>query len=512
MASRTDDLVYSVTWNHADRTDLLRETGWKVQERAAVTEFYEFYWAPRYRTTTLSHVTGWLIPLVLRPLGTFSTPRLRGPRGVVRWLPVVVLAVALLAMAGLATVDAPAWVSVIVLTIGVLAAMIIGTFLGLVAAVKVIALCILAGVVGSVLVWGVESISSVVGAAATSAVALAIGTWIASRITRSLGDAARYLGSDNPDNVEESEVIRTRVLQLLEDLRDARDPDTGRPRYDRVVLVGHSLGSVIAYDAVRLLWSRSYRELVLPAKAATDTASCGVRKVESIGVRLRSRSAGDQLEPGPMASAAEPMGENRDEPPSVSVDEWFAAQRSAGLVVADAQNTNGSKRWIVSDLITLGSPLTYADAFMASSEADLADRFTERSLAADPPLPQVVRRAAGHPFRLWIPGPGGGSTRWHHAAPFATVRWTNAWFEHDIVGGPVGPHFGPGIRDVSLGGTKWMAGMAFAYPHSSYWVASRHSLVRAGSEVSRAILRHAIQRRADAPPNRPLPPRRQRHH
>ena len=407
MASRTDDLVYSVTWNHADRTDLLRETGWKVQERAAVTEFYEFYWAPRYRTTTLSHVTGWLIPLVLRPLGTFSTPRLRGPRGVVRWLPVVVLAVALLAMAGLATVDAPAWVSVIVLTIGVLAAMIIGTFLGLVAAVKVIALCILAGVVGSVLVWGVESISSVVGAAATSAVALAIGTWIASRITRSLGDAARYLGSDNPDNVEESEVIRTRVLQLLEDLRDARDPDTGRPRYDRVVLVGHSLGSVIAYDAgtapmvavISRDWSCRRRRQRIPPVAASGRSNPS-------GFVCDHAALGTNWNPDPwhlLRSRWGRIATSRRQSPSTS---GLQAQRSAGLVVADAQNTNGSKRWIVSDLITLGSPLTYADAFMASSEADLADRFTERSLAADPPLPQVVRRAAGHPFRRGTPRAG----------------------------------------------------------------------------------------------------------
>lgn len=163
--------------------------------------------------------------------------------------------------------------------------------------------------------------------------------------------------------------------------------------------------------------------------------------------------------------------------------------------MADDDPLRGGRRWIISDLITLGCPLTYADAFMGSSGADLRDRFEERSLAANPPVEQTVRRASSHPFRLWIPGPGGGSTRFHHAAPFATVRWTNAWFEHDIVGGPVAPHFGSGVRDVSLGGTRWMAGMAFAYPHSSYWVASRRSLVRGGSEAGRALLKGTVHRR-----------------
>lgn len=37
--------------------------------------------------------------------------------------------------------------------------------------------------------------------------------------------------------------------------------------------------------------------------------------------------------------------------------------------------------------------------------------------------------------------------------------------------------------------------MAFAYPHSSYWVAGKSSRVREGSELSRGLLRDAIQRR-----------------
>lgn len=279
VTARTDELIYSVTWNHAARADRLRDTGWTVQERSAVTEFYEFYWAPRFRATTMGHVTGWLVPLLRRRLRTFTTPRLRGPRGAVRALPAVALVLALLAVTWSVSADAPVWQSVGLLVLGVLAAMIIGTFLGLVAAAKVLVLCVVASAIGAVLVWGLESTAAAVGAVSTSAVVLALGTWIASRITRTLGDAARYLAGDDPDNVEENEAIRARVVDLLEELRDARDPDTGRARYDRVVVVGHSLGSVIAYDAVRLLWARTYRSVVLPSRTSTGLVARAVGDV-----------------------------------------------------------------------------------------------------------------------------------------------------------------------------------------------------------------------------------------
>jgi hypothetical protein len=162
----------------------------------------------------------------------------------------------------------------------------------------------------------------------------------------------------------------------------------------------------------------------------------------------------------------------------------------------DLADQDGPGRWIITDLVTLGCPLTYADALMATGPEDLADRFEERSLAAAPPVPQQVRRAAGHPYRFWVPahGIGTGTTRWHHAAPFACVEWTNLWFEHDIVGGPVGAHFGPGVTDRSLGGSRWLAMFAFAYPHSSYWVASHNSRVRQGSLASLRFLRETVWR------------------
>lgn len=479
VGRRTDELTYVVVWNQEGTAEriLAGQPGWKAQERAAVTEFHEFYWAPSYRTTTLGHLTGWLAPLLLRPLRTFSTPRLRGPHGLVRVLPVVPLLVALAVAVLYRGGAVPGWLAGVALAVGVIGAVLLSTLLGLIAVAKVVVLAVLTVVGTALLAWGLDGVGRTVAAVGASAVATLVGGFVADRITRTLGDAARYLAGTNPGNVTENEVIRQAVVDLLDRLHDVTDPDTGRNRYDRIVVVGHSLGSVIAYDAVRLLWARRGRQLVLPDDDGTAAAQA-VHAVEVAGEALRAAVA----EGGDVDAAR---------------TAYWAAQRGAQLVMRDLDRTSGSRRWIVTDLVTLGSPLTYADAFLANGPEDLAERFEERSLAANPPTVQRVRRAAGHPYRLWVPGRGGAraTTRWHHAAPFACVTWTNLWFEHDIVGGAVGPHFGPGVRDVSLGGTTWLAGMAFAYPHSSYWMTSRRSLVWAGSEQSRAILREIVRRR-----------------
>ncbi len=483
VGARTDDLTYVVAWNQSGTAaDILAaRPGWRKHERAAVTEFHEFYWAPRYRATTLGHLTGWLVPLLLRPLRTFTTPRLRGPHGAVRLLPLLPLAAALVVVGAYRADVVPGWVAGVVLAVGVLAALLLGTLLGLVAAAKVVVLAVVTLAAAASIAWGLAGVARTVAAVGASAGAVVVGGFLAARITRTLGDAARYLAGTHPGNVEENETIRRAVVDLLTRLHDVTDPDTGRNRYDRIVVVGHSLGSVIAYDAVRLLWAQRSRQLVLPGSDGTAAADA-VRAVEVAGEVLRAAA-----KPGSGADLA------------AARQEYLRAQRGAQLVMRDLDAAGGSRRWIVTDLVTLGSPLTYADAFLATDPEDLAERFDERSLAAVPPVVQTVRRSAGHPYRLWVPRAGRGAeegtTRWHHAAPFACVTWTNLWFEHDVVGGAVGPHFGPGVRDVSLGGSRWLAAMAFAYPHSSYWTTSSRSLVRAGSEQSRRVLREILRRR-----------------
>ena len=62
----------------------------------------------------------------------------------------------------------------------------------------------------------------------------------------------------------------------------------------------------------------------------------------------------------------------------------------------------------------------------------------------------------------------------HHAAVFAPVRWTNVYApcRHviwgDVIGGPVRPLFGPGVKDVPLKGK--VGRMILAHTH--YWDAA----------------------------------------
>ncbi len=67
------------------------------------------------------------------------------------------------------------------------------------------------------------------------------------------------------DTFEENELIQASLIDLLERLHDVEE--NGEPRYERIVVVGHSLGSVMAYDAVTLMWARHHRQLLFPPPA-----------------------------------------------------------------------------------------------------------------------------------------------------------------------------------------------------------------------------------------------------
>ena len=70
-----------------------------------------------------------------------------------------------------------------------------------------------------------------------------------------IGDAVRYT-VPTPENIETRSKIRQQGIDLLRKLHEDKDEDEpDRNTYDRIVLVGHSLGSIIAYDILSFLWS-----------------------------------------------------------------------------------------------------------------------------------------------------------------------------------------------------------------------------------------------------------------
>jgi hypothetical protein len=299
-------------------------------------------------------------------------------------------------------------------------------------------------------------------------------------LTRGLGDAARYL-TNSPDNVESNEDIRRAAVDLLERLHAAKET-SGQYRYDRITVVGHSLGSVIAYDAVRHLWATQHMGIYFPPEESDDVLSRAVQAVEAAGTALN------------------------EHPDEDTVTRFQTLQHRLFRLLRDVKHTpspgrRSETRWIVSDLITLGSPLAHAELLLASSKEDLQERFKERMLSRCPPIAQREADATRRPYRYKVPGTE-PATRLHHASPFAAVRWTNLYFSHDAIGGPVTPLFGSGVRDVDLGGQRWFGWFVLSNPHSDYWKARPPRSVELArsrrdqrAKTSSTVLRAIIERR-----------------
>lgn len=459
-SSRPSDRLLKVTWSHDREADLLTDQVDSSQMSAGehCTDFYEFYWAYRFRDTGWSHLRSWLLPLLRRQRRNIDSPAILGPRwpkraalltlSFVALLTAITLLIPITAARSLPclTVIAAAALFVLLLVI----ALVVSSLCGLLSMARFALLTITVLLVSTaiLLFWrGIAdagTLLSALGTAVSGAAAIATGLML-----RSLGDAARYF-DNTPDNVSDIGAIQREAVDLLLRLESAVTI-TGEYKYDRVVVVGHSLGSVIAYDAIRFAWSTTNRAVRVPS----DPESAGgvmVRSVEKAAYALVSADR----------TGEDPTGA-------------FAKYRQAQARLSDylrftspADNVYG-RRWIVTDFISVGSPLTYADVLQASSPTDLRRQLETRVVAAAPPVPQ---RTSADDYRLRVRGAGRTSTEFlHQAAPFAATRWTNIYYPHDLVGGPVCGRFGPGIRDVALPGSSlpppW--GFVLRYPHSSYW-------------------------------------------
>jgi hypothetical protein len=250
-----------------------------------------------------------------------------------------------------------------------------------------------------------------------------------SLLIATLGNAARYLDV-TPDNLAVRQSIRQHGVALLRRLHT----DGG---YDRIAIVGHSLGSVIGYDIIRLYWSEVHQ-----AHGSTGT------------VNQPALEAYQQLLTTAAASGLD-----------------VAKYRGAQLDLWREYRRHGHP-WLVTDLITIGSPLTHAGTLLARSPADLDTMISDLELPTCPPHYE--------PKDLTFPDSyfADGSIRWlkvlPHAAPFAVTRWTNIYapvrgiVAGDPIGGPLAPVFGQGIKDVSVQITPWWRGRS-PLAHTSYW-------------------------------------------
>jgi len=425
--------VRNASWSKPDRRTrnfelrvITTETG-KNRKR---TDFYEYYWAHRMVDTTWAHVQAWLLELMLR------NPLTRVPRGLTGvWL--LLWAMAIVAL--------------------------------------VIAIVQLRP--------GGDDSRSWLGAMLVAVVTAAIG-WLSGLLVRYFGDVARYVKA-KPANVARRQEIRESGVQLLETLMGVTPGGRrGRSDYDRIVVVGHSLGSIVAYDILSHAFARINDIAEKPDRLPRDQPA-RVRLEAAIRRAAGLRAAAMPTAPEGSASAA-PAAE--DEPWSLEAFQAMQAQAREEL--------NGSGNpWIVSDFVTLGSPLTHAEFLLARDRAHISEAKLQRQLPSCPPTLEFDRSTGLHHFtyrpdsvrRIGDPHDPEAPRIPHHAALFAYTRWSNIHSPHrfiawgDIISGPLAALFGleakagtvRGIRDAAVLPRLDDSGRAVDrrpfFTHTRYW-------------------------------------------
>jgi pimeloyl-ACP methyl ester carboxylesterase len=400
------------------------------------TDFYEYYWAHQMYGTTVSHVVRWLVLTLsrarhfIRPADT-GFPRLRR-LAIWAWLMIGALLCAAAALFWLEP-NVP-WLQSPVRSAG---------------AVAVLWAC-----------WQVARY-------------YAMGT-----VLDVAGDAARYFDV-NPKNVARRYDILRGGIALLRKLHEERDVlgDRVMYRYGRIVLVGHSLGSVIAYDILRHYWGEvngripvepdagilksvegfvaSRQDSPLPPIETYRTAPTYWIAQRTLWKAIRDRA------PAGLSLSSRELWQRR-------ADERFGAPPPVDQPAAGEEPPKDWQptRWLVSDLVTMGSPLAYAPVLLANGLDDLDEKRRLRELPTCPP-DRSRSVNPGH-YSVDLQGEVSGFGRYHilhHGACFASTRWTNLWYDNDPVGGPLPAAFGCGIRDICLTDGPSLA----LKSHISYW-------------------------------------------
>jgi hypothetical protein len=379
----------------------------RLQARGSQTDFYEYYWAYNVEGTKLWSVLRWMLCLMLR------SPK-DVPHGVkVTW-----------------------WLSWILLT----------------SFVVLVALGLL-GPVGKVIKDA--SPFTLLGALiflSLSALQFMLVSYV--------GDAARYL-SPLPANINLRQKVRSQGVQLLRALHESG-------KYSRIIIVGHSLGSVIGYDIISRLWLEYNDQL--PALNADPALKKRILDAMAAGnspqpiIREEISRTGELLYRAPQAPTA-------------------LADFQRNQLKAWREQCSLGNPWRISDFITLGSPLAHAELFLASNRKEFENRKRQREVITSPPQRDSKGYAYSPPTSIVVGTTDNGDgtkteKRYtplilHHAAPFAVTRWTNLYFPvrwgllGDLVGGRLASTFGPGILDIPVTTTRRLGWTLLA--HTSYW-------------------------------------------
>jgi hypothetical protein len=209
-----------------------------------------------------------------------------------------------------------------------------------------------------------------------------------------------------PANISIRQAIRQGGVELLENIQQ-----TGE--YSRIVLVGHSLGSIIAYDILNHLWARHNKFESTENGKSVSTPLSGEAKELIDKLQAMARKSVDG---------------------TFKQKEYWKLQRKLFAILT---RDDPAHNWLIADFVTLGSPLTYADILLFDDEQQFIKRKLDREYPTSPPLTDNGKWYYGKAPNCYL----------HHGAVFAAVKWTNIHTPHqffvkgDIISGVVNQNF-----------------------------------------------------------------------
>ena len=298
-------------------------------------------------------------------------------------------------------------------------------------------------------------IANIVSAVISSTVVASIVTWALvklapGKITASFVDVVRYLDA-SPRSYKARADIRSGMTKFLRDLHTSG-------RYERIIIVAHSLGAYVAYDGMTSLWNEMNKEYCKTAGA--PVSQCVIEAFEEAAAAVQR----NHVQESGRSSSWE--FENWDEESAA----YQEAQRALWLAMREKRNP-----WLITDFITCGTPMYLADQIMTKDWSAFRRRILRRELPTCPPQPDLdFAGRIGGEYSYPYPYPTYDRTVFYHGAPFSVVRWTNMWFPAklglfgDWFGGPLRPLFGRGIHDIKLDYNKLMA-LFPALAHTKYF-------------------------------------------
>jgi hypothetical protein len=270
------------------------------------------------------------------------------------------------------------------------------------------------------------------------------------------GDVGRYTVA-SPGNIAARQKVRDRGLELLKQLSCSG-------RYDRIVLVAHSLGTIVAYDILSLLWAEYVSSIDKNQKLVpvAEAGSSLERAIEAVTTAI--------------GASPFDLSAFRDAQRQFFRELQEADRHRLKGIVSNPEDPIA--RWLISDFITIACPLTHAEFLLAGTASELKARFTRRELQMCPPTPEAGGGATPRlTYVKWRDGRR--HHRFLHDSVFAAVRWTNIhdapknplfFLRGDFISGPVASLFGKGVLDINVQ-PSWPDGALppRMFTHTIYW-------------------------------------------